>query len=358
MSQDGITWMDERIVMTYTQPWENDCLSNTAVIVDNDGTWRMLYTCSDNAIGGHFGYAWSNDGVRWTKYEGNPVIPIIYGGDPFMVKIGNNYYIWHCQEMDHHLRICCRWSPDMIHWEPVYNNPQINYTQPWERGIPEGEGGTTAGYIKHITDATLYEAQGKVYMIYQASQTPLGVATFDGTFDELAKRLQKPPLSKWKESFYGMVESGTLKIADNGSDSAPLVAEVPEVRDNYVLESRIKCYDGAIHRVSVIMRYIDDRFFTRFWLHDAEHTFYQECRYGVFSLPVNIGPNYACDADWHDWKVEVYGDRNRLSIDGRIVGECRTSPYMMRKLSTSPVHIGFSSLDTFASIDYVRVSQK
>ncbi|MBM4047340.1 MAG: hypothetical protein FJ279_19720 [Planctomycetes bacterium] len=354
-SADGLTWRDPRVVMTATQPWENRTLSNMAVVVDEEGVWRMLYTGCDEAIGGYFGYAHSRDGLAWTKHEGNPVIRGLYGGDPFLVKIGDRYYTWHSQSMGGSLRICCRWSADMIDWHPVSNHPQMNYTQPWERGVPAEQGGTTVGYYGHLTDATLCEAQGKVFLIYQGAQTPLGAATFDGTFAQLAERLQRPPLAKWKESPYGMVEGGTLKIADNGSDRAPLVAEAPGVRERYVLESRIQCYAGATHRVSVIMRYADDKAFARFWLHDAEHTYYQECLRGLFSTPINVGANHACDATAHDWTVEVDGDRNRLAIDGRVVGECRTSAALLARLAGSPVHVGFSTLDTYASIQYTRV---
>lgn len=245
----------------------------------------------------------------------------------------------------------------MIHWHPVYNDPQINYTQLWERGVPEDEGGTTGGYCGHLTDATLCEAEGKVFLMYQGAQTPFGIATFDGTFADLAERLQQPPLSKWDESPYGMVEGGTLKLADNGSDRRPLVAEVPGVRDQYTVESRIQCYAGPMHRVSVVMRYADGGSFARFWLLDDDHTYYQEFSKGLFSLPLEVGPNNACDAEWHDWRVEVDGEMNRLFIDGRPVGEARTSSALMAALAAAPVHIGFCSFDTWVSVDHVRVEQ-
>ena len=353
-SPDGLVWGDERLIMTVTQPWEGG-LTNTGILVDDDGTWRMLYTGGEK-VGSYplFGYAWSLDGVTWTKYEGNPVIRGFYGGDPSLNKIGDRYYTWHSQSIAGSLRICCRWSEDMIHWHPIYNDPQINYTQPWEHGLPPEEGGTTAGYFGHLTDATLCEAHGKVFMIYQGSQTPLGVATFEGTFAELARRLEHPPLSKWKESPYGMVDGGTLKIADNGSDREPLVAEVPGVKDRYVLECRMQCYAGATHRVSVVMRYGNKATSARFWLHDNEHTYYQESVLGN-SRPVNIGANNTCDSAWHDWRVEVDGNMNRLFIDGRKIGECKSSSALVGKLAGLPTHIGFGTLDTYLSIDHVRV---
>ena len=356
-SKDRITWGDEQLVLNADQPWENRTLSNMAVIVEDDGTWKMLYTGCDEAIDGYFGYAHSPDGVTWTKHEGNPVMRGFYGGDPFLVKIGDSYYTWHSQSIAGSLHICCRWSEDMIHWRPIRNDPQVNYTQPWERGVAPEEGGTTAGYFGHLTDATLCEAHGKVFMVYQGAQTPFGVATFDGTFAELADHLDRPPMSKWKETPYGMVDGRCLKIAYNETERAPVVAEVADVRERYVLESRVQCYAGPSHRVSVVMRYADPSAFARFWLQDADHTYYQECFHGLFSTPVNVGPNRACDAEWHDWRVEVEGEMNRLCIDGRVVGECRTNAALLRRLAESPVHVGFACFDTYVAVDYVRVAR-
>ncbi|MBC8443139.1 hypothetical protein H8D79_00280 [PVC group bacterium] len=86
----------------------------------------------------------------------------------------------------------------------------------------------------------------------------------------------------------------------------------------------------------------------------AQH--YQECFHGLFSTPVDVGANRACDAEWHDWRVEVDGDRNRLSIDGQAVGECRTSAALLRRLAESPVHVGFACFDTCVAVDHVRVA--
>ncbi len=359
-SRDGIAWTDERVVMVGDQAWEEGTLCNMAVVVDEEGVWQMLYTRSDESgpgIRGYFGYAWSPDGVRWTKHPDNPVIGGFYGGDPFLARIGGRTYAWHSRAAGGSLAIYAHWSEDMVSWHPVGGSPQVHYTQTWERGVPEEQGGTTAGYYGHLTDATLCEAAGRVFLVYQGAQTPLGVATFDGTFAELARRLEHPPLSRWLPSPYGMVEGGALKVADNGSDRSPLVAPVAGVRDEYCVEARIRCYTGATHRVSVVHRYANETTFARFWLHDDRHTFYQECLHGLFSEPVCLGANHACDALPHDWRVEVAGWANRLILDGRPVGECRSSPALLRALASSPLHVGFSALDTYAAIEYVRVRQ-
>ena len=353
-SDDGVNWSDERLVMTPTQQWENNGLCNMTVIAEDNGRWQMLYT-SDSGIGGKFGYAWSEDGLKWTKYEGNPVIRDLYGGDPFLVRIGEWFYTWHSELLSGGLRIVCRCSRDMVNWEIVGGRTQINYTQLWEREFSPEVGGTADSWYGHITDATMCEVNGRVFLVYQGAQTPLGVATFDGNFTELAERLQSPPLSRWEPSGFGMVEGGVLRMSDIDSERNPLVAKVTGVSNSYILQARIQCYAGPTHRVSVVMRYANTNTFARFWLHDTGQVFYQECLNGLFSLPAPVGRAPICDDDWHEWEVEVCDRRIQLRIDKRPVGHAMTSEALMRASADHPVHIGFSTHDTWASIDNVVV---
>ncbi len=356
ISCDGINWGDERLILTATQQWEQNGLSNTSVVVDENERWHMLYT-SDRGIGGNFGYAWSSDGIMWTKHEANPVIRDLYGGDPFLIKLGEWFYTWHSEAKSGSLRITCRRSLDMVDWQIVDYHPQINYTQTWERGVSPEDGGTVNGWYGHLTDATLCEANGRVYLVYQGAQTPLGVATFDGTFIELAKRLSNPPLSRWEPSHFGMVEGGTLKLADNDSERAPLVVKIPDATDSYTIQTRIRCYSGPTHSVSVVIRYADVNTFNRVWLHDTGQVFYQECLNGLFSLPKPIGNAPICDDTWHDWEVEINRANICLTIDEQLIGDAQISPALFRVLIQHPVHIGFSTQDTWASIACVRVKR-
>lgn len=354
-SGDGIAWGDERLIMAATQKWENNGQCNMAVVVDEQGRWHMLYT-ADRGIGGNFGYAWSDDGLAWMKHEGNPVIRDLYGGDPFLVKIGDCFYTWHSEAMAGSLRIVCRRSRDMVKWDLLGGRTQINYTHPWERGVLPEAGGTADSWYGHLTDASLCEANGRVFLIYQGAQSPLAVATFDGSFAALAERLPNPPLSRWEPSMFGMVEGGTLKLADNDSDRTPLVVMVPGIRDRYALQTRIRCYAGPTHRVSVVMRYANPNTFARVWLHDTGQLFYQECLNGLFSLPAPIGSAPICNDTWHDWVIEVDVRRVHLVIDGQFVGQAITSEALLRALAQHPVHVGFSTHDTWAEIAYVRVT--
>jgi hypothetical protein len=353
-SADGLAWEDQGCVMQVSQDWERG-LSNMAVVVDPDGIWRMIYTGADAPPAPQFGYAWSPDGLAWTKYAGNPVLSGFYGGDPFLARSGDWYYLWHSEAAGGSLRLACRRSQDLIQWERVGGHFDLNYTQPWERGVPPESGGTVSGWYGHLTDATLCAARGQVFLIYQGAQTPLGVATFPGSFAELAARLAQPPLGRWEPSPCGMVEGGTLKLADNHSDRYPLVAQVAGAGESYVLQARLRCYGGPTHRVSVVMRYADASTFARLWLHDSGTIYYQECLNGLFSLPAPLGVAPVADDAWHDWEVRVAARDVGLVVDDQPVGRATTSEALRRALAPHPVHIGFSTHDTWAEIARVRV---
>jgi len=353
-SSDGIAWDDHQFIMTADQAWENKGLSNMSVLVDADGRWHMLYT-SDCGVGGKFGYAWSDDGLTWTKHAGNPVIRDLYGGDPFLVRIGDRFYTWHSEAMAGSLRIVCRRSLDMVNWESIDGRTQFNYTQPWERGVAPEDGGTVNSWYGHLTDATLCEADGRVFMMYQGAQTPFGMATFNGTLADLAKRLERPPLGRWEPSPFGMVEGGTLKLADNDSDRNPVVVKISGVRDAYLLKTRLRCYHGPTHRVSVVMRYADPNTFACFWLHDSGQVYYQECLENLLSLPQPVGRAPVADDVWHDWEVRVEGRAVVLTVDGQSIGQTQSSDKLVHVLTDKPVHVGFSTHDTWVEVAWIRV---
>ena len=75
-SEDGIHWTKyESNPIIYRGPadsWDDANLDTQSVISDN-GTYRMWYNASDN-ITWRIGYATSEDGIHWTKYTGNPVL--------------------------------------------------------------------------------------------------------------------------------------------------------------------------------------------------------------------------------------------------------------------------------------------
>lgn len=364
VSQDGLIWTDKTTVLRPTQPWEKH-FHNVHVVVNN-GTWKMLYTTD-----GPFGYAHSDDGLNWIKHA-QPVLTGFYGGDPYLIKIGDTFYAWHSQLHNGELLIYGRKSTDMIHWQMIGTGPQLGYTQPWERGIGRPE----VHWNIHLTDAELIEHDGRVWMYYQGSQCPLGIAWFDGTFAQLAEAMANPPMQQWAASHYNCVEDNQLKVSHNATNSHPIYENATHFSDGdkYVVEfrarccagyreeatqvvsegwsSQTKCFPASIHGIAGVVRYVDNKNFARFRIEDDETTYYGECVGGVWTTPANVGPNHACDATWHCWKVVVDGEDNQLYIDGKHIGTHESSPILTNR---EDLKIGFSVRDTFASFDDVRV---
>ncbi len=114
-STDGKTWTNGRKIMSAIQTnWENDAncrlvngvnlcggLSNPVVVkgVTSGWTYTMYYTAGptvNTTTNGGLGVAFSNDGINWTRFSGNP-IRRFPGGGTFAanaIKIGTKRYVF------------------------------------------------------------------------------------------------------------------------------------------------------------------------------------------------------------------------------------------------------------------------
>lgn len=104
-SQDGLTWTKYNDPATTEAPfaesdpvmqpgpsaWET-LLVQCRVLKTAKG-WEMFYMGSNGRSSGRPGYAFSTDGVRWSKYEDNPILnkPLI---SPYAIKVGTTYYLY------------------------------------------------------------------------------------------------------------------------------------------------------------------------------------------------------------------------------------------------------------------------
>lgn len=111
-SSDGVNWeMNNQPVLTATENWEGTGVAYPTVIIE-EGQFKMIYN-SSNPDGPGFGMAFSDDGVNWTKYEGNPIFTtndapnVNKMGYGDLVKTGNEYRLYYSGKVGErfHLRM-------------------------------------------------------------------------------------------------------------------------------------------------------------------------------------------------------------------------------------------------------------
>ena len=169
-SPDGIHWTkhpDNPVLSCGPDSsWENAGPEGPTVIIDGD-TLKMWYAGLDTIPDGqptdyhlNIGYAWSLDGVNWTKYPDNPVLSVgafgswefAYIQDPLVIKIDNEYHMWYAgtgdyDVMAHQIGYAC--SSDGINWVKSSSNPVL------QRGSTGSWDGNTASFPSVIWDDSL-----------------------------------------------------------------------------------------------------------------------------------------------------------------------------------------------------------
>jgi len=97
-SIDGITWTASATtdLTVGTGTWDDQYLGNNEFWYE-DGTWYMLYECSNLSSSWKIGLATSTNGMNWTKYPGNPIIGTATrtAGGPHVLKVDGIYYCWY-----------------------------------------------------------------------------------------------------------------------------------------------------------------------------------------------------------------------------------------------------------------------
>lgn len=99
-SKDGVTWQKIKDdILPVTQSWESPGTHSPSIIYENNIYYMVYGTISHNA----FGFAYSKDGLNWTKSERNPCyIPSQTYNNwtqqlryPHILKINNNFRLYY-----------------------------------------------------------------------------------------------------------------------------------------------------------------------------------------------------------------------------------------------------------------------
>jgi len=158
--------------------WDDSQVGNPSVLF-YDGTYKMWYTGYD-ASNRRIGYATSDDGIVWTKYEGNPVLDLGVPGAwddshvwaPSVLFYDGTYKMWYSGNDASNERIGYATSDDGIVWTKYEGNPVLNLGAP----------GAWDDYHAYNPSVLFYNGTYKMwYSGYDASNRRIGYATSSAT---------------------------------------------------------------------------------------------------------------------------------------------------------------------------------
>ncbi len=122
VSDDLIHWEELPIALYPDQDYENDggCFSGSAIVKDD--RLYLFYTSVSHELKQTQSVAWSDDGIHFTKYEGNPVIrenPLGYPDfrDPKVSIIGGVYHMVVGTGDASSGKVLLFKSLDLLHWD-------------------------------------------------------------------------------------------------------------------------------------------------------------------------------------------------------------------------------------------------
>ncbi len=165
-------------IISPTEIWEtqkaNGIKEPTVIFDKSDSLYKIWYNVTDYNKITRVGYAWSSDGIKWTKFPNNPIFP------PLTVRKGEEW-AWEVNHVNvvqdpsfgyhmfylNHMAIFQSYSEDGINWtrEPGFN-PQIMYSYdsaykdcpecPWKWDNLDAYG----------SPSVIFMGNGDIYMFY------------------------------------------------------------------------------------------------------------------------------------------------------------------------------------------------
>ena len=195
-STDGLTWSNAVATnlgcSSNTSAWDHKLLGNINVWKEG-ATWYAIYEGGSNSTLWTDGLATSTDGLTWTKYANNPVLPTYFtGGGPDLHKIGSTYYL-----LVHGL--LTNWVNNVPTDIYLYQSTDLKH---WTQSSFFGQLTMLIGYwgqTNQVADPSYFEGQG--------AQAGRHFLMFEGTFNGTdAGRLYVA------ESKYSLLELGTGQV--------------------------------------------------------------------------------------------------------------------------------------------------
>jgi hypothetical protein len=125
-SPNGTTWTKHagNPVLTGTPGGWDENMTMWPSVLKNGSTYEMWYTG-----GSSIGRATSSDGIHWTKYSGNPVLSVGWGGgmpvQPSVLLENGTYKKRFRHTLGAQTSIGYAESPDGIHWTVLPGNPVL-----------------------------------------------------------------------------------------------------------------------------------------------------------------------------------------------------------------------------------------
>jgi len=219
-SPDGNLWTrhpDNPVLIAGTG-WESSQVDWPYVVRDAVG-FRMWYAGSaDNGATFAIGYAWSDDGVTWTKHQGNPVLA---GGGPgtwcaggvFAPRLSEDgLSMWFAGRNSTATSIGHATSDDVIAWTPFPDNPVLG---------PQAGSWDSAGVLPGGVSRLSADGRDRMwYTGFNATVTGVGLAVSDGGTG-WQRTGQNPLIVNGAGNAFDRSGAGFPAVVFRGLDSVP-----------------------------------------------------------------------------------------------------------------------------------------
>ncbi len=139
ISDDLVSFMHTDAALLPDMPYENDggCFSGSAI--EKDGRLYLFYTSVSKELGQTQSVAYTDDGITFTKYKGNPIIPKSPLGDnadfrdPKVFEYNGSYYMVCGAAVENRGKVLLFRSENLFDWE----FSDIIYENTYSSGVPE-----------------------------------------------------------------------------------------------------------------------------------------------------------------------------------------------------------------------------